>query len=206
MALKNKDGTPYRLRGPVPWMRDQHMWDTFALHNFAFKGITIEDDGPTEEVVQGRIGFVEELADLTKTDTLPVAEPVEVVESVETVLPPPAETKKEEMPPAISSMLKNSPNKVSVYCLPGIPKKDDFYGENRGKFDYGEPFTFEGVVVYGDDITTTVWSPTEQVTKGSIIFPQNRDKRWWRVVSRDPKMGGWMLHGTVSDFQPQFRV
>ena len=102
-------------------------------------------------------------------------------------------------------ILKNSPNKIVVNCLPGN-KKDDFYGENRGKITYGDPFTFEGIVVQADDMGLSMWSPTDKVTKGSVIFPQNREKRWWRIIRVEPDTQGWMIHGTISDYQPQFRI
>ena len=203
MGLKKRDGTPFRLAGPVPYMRDQQMWEAFTLHNFTFKGVTVDDNGPEEVVRQGKLGFVEELADLTKQD----AKAVEVIEPTPVEeLPEQIPTKK--MPSGTAATLNNAPNKVTVRCLPGViqKNKDDLYGETRSQIVYGDPFMFEGVVVYGDDLAMTVWSPTDQVTKGSVIFPQNRDKRWWRVASVESKMEGWMLHCGVSDFQPQYRV
>jgi hypothetical protein len=208
MALKNKDGTQFRLRGPIPFMRDQQMWNEFLLHNFVFKGVTVPDSGPTEAPsVQFRLGFVEELADLTKeAEAEAKIEPTKIEEKI--VLPPISEAPVQAAPPTIASMLKNSPNKCTVYCLPGNLKKntDDLYGESRPQVVYGDPFVFEGVIVYGDDMSLSIWSPTDKVTKHSVLFPQNRDKRWWKVVGIEPNMQGWMLNTTISDYQPQFRV
>jgi hypothetical protein len=206
MTLKNRDGTPFRLRGPIPFMRGQQMWNDFVLHNFVFKGVTVTDSGPAEvAVVPGRLGFVEELADLTKEAESKIP-PAKLEEPV--FVPPIAEVPVKETPPTIASMLKNSPNKVTVLCLPGRMSKniDDLYGESRPQVVYDDPFVFEGVIVYGDDLSLSIWSPTDKVTKHSVVFPQNRDKRWWRVVGIEPNMQGWMLNTTISDFQPQFRV
>lgn len=179
-------------------MRDQQMWDEFVLHNFLFKGVTVADNGSVEFVHQGNLSFVEELAEVRKEDNnTPIFEPKPVVEM------------QPEAPKSVASILKESPNKVTVYCQPGISRKnrDEFYGEVRGeKIDYGEPFVFEGVVIDGDDVALVLWSPTDKVTKGSVLFPQNRDKRWWKVVATEPNMQGWILHTVISDYQPQFRV
>lgn len=207
MALKNRDGTAYRLAGPIPFMREQAMWENYQLHNFRFKGVTVEDKGPLQIAQEARLGFVEELADLTRADEEFVAEPVVDVK-LEEPLPPVAETKVQQPPTAVSSMLKHSPNKVTVYCLPGTMKKmkDDLYGEVRSQVVYGDPFVFEGVVLYGDDTSLSLWCPTDQIGKGSILYPQNAEKRWWRVMAVEPNMQGWMLHTTISDYQPQFRL
>ena len=39
MAIKNKDGTDYRLKGPNPHMKNQLLWDHFELHNMNFEEI-----------------------------------------------------------------------------------------------------------------------------------------------------------------------
>lgn len=209
MALKKKDGTTYRLRGPVPFMRDQNMFDDFILHNFSFSSIVLSDDGPALVATEGRLGFVEELTDLHRDDKhtpLPITPTSE--QSDAEFLPPPEVVKKQETPTAASSVLKKSPNKVPVYCRPASVRvyADELYGETRRTIEYGEPFIFEGVVVYADDLSLTVWSPTETVTIGSTIFPQNRDKRWWKVSSRQPQMNGWLLQCSISDDQPRFRA
>ncbi len=200
MTLKNRDGTPFRLKGTIPFMREQQMWDSFLLHNFTFKGVTVADGDSVQITEQLKLGFVEELADLVRPE-----------DNAEThvEVPPIENVQVKETPPTVASILKNSPNKVLIYCLPGVIDKstnDILYGEIRpSPIKHGEPFVFEGIVVYGDDITLSIWSPTDQVTVGSVLFPKNKDKRWWRVVSRESNMQGWMLNTTISDFQPKFR-
>ena len=36
MVIKNKNGTPFTLRGPNPIMKEQSLWDDFLLHNMNF--------------------------------------------------------------------------------------------------------------------------------------------------------------------------
>ena len=45
MALRNKDGTPYRLQSPNPVMRTQVLWgsERFVLHNMKWTGETYQD-------------------------------------------------------------------------------------------------------------------------------------------------------------------
>lgn len=180
------------------------MWDTFVLHNFVFRGVIVSDNGPVETLYQGPTTFVDDLSNMTSgvSDDPPTVDAPAFVPPIENV-------KSEPTPPSIAALLKNSPNKVVVLCQPGVVRKnkDDLYGEIRTQVvPAGEPFTFEGVIVYGDDLSLSIWSPTDRVTRGSVIFPQNRDKRWWKVVSVEPNMQGWMLNTVISDYQPQFRA
>ena len=40
MAIKNKDGSDYKLNGPNPHMKNQLLWDHFELHNMNFEEVT----------------------------------------------------------------------------------------------------------------------------------------------------------------------
>ena len=35
--LKNKDGTPYKLSGPNPMMKNQEVWGNFIVHNMEWE-------------------------------------------------------------------------------------------------------------------------------------------------------------------------
>ena len=178
-------------------MINQEVWNgDFVLHNFKFKEIVVPDSGRFDYGSVQHVGFVDELAGYEQetSATLP---------SVDSV-------KSETPPPKATSILKHSPNKVVIYCLPGVIKKgrDELYGDPRpSKIEYTkDPFTFEGIILLADDLSLTIWCPTDQVTVGSVLYPQNNDKRWWRVLSSTPNTEGWMLETGISDFQPQFRV
>jgi hypothetical protein len=196
MTLRKSDGTPYRLNRTNPFMMNQEIWNgDFTLHNFKFKELVVPDTGQTDYRSLEQVSFVDELA--------------EAVQDITKDLPPVESVKVETPPPKVTSVLKHSPNKVVIYCLPGVVKKvkDELYGDMKTKIDYtGEPFTFEGIILLGDDISLTIWCPTDQVTVGSVLYPQNGDKRWWRVSSVKPNTDGWMLEMGISDFQPRFRA
>lgn len=195
MTLRKSDGTPYRLNRPNPLMLNQEIWDgDFVLHNFKFKETVIEDGSKFNYRSVEHVPFADEIAN--------------AIQDEGEDLPPIETVKAETPPPKATSILKHSPNKIVVYCLPGVIKKvrDDLYGDTKTKIEYvSEPFTFEGIVLLADDISISVWCPTDQVTVGSIIYPQNNEKRWWRVMKSSPNTEGWMLEAGISDFQPRFR-
>ena len=43
MAIKNKDGSVYKLKSPNPIMKSQDVWNNFTLHNMIFEQTTEED-------------------------------------------------------------------------------------------------------------------------------------------------------------------
>jgi len=211
MVIKNKDGSVYKLKGPNPLMEDQAFWndlENFTLHNTEWKKTVFGDDG---ELIPRDSNFQVNSAS-------PVVEP-----EIEKPKPkPPNEVK---LPPIHDSQvdaveLKNEPkekpknnnefptikNKVVIHCLPALIKEhfDDFYGEHYNKISYGDKFSFEAVIVENEDLSMTFWTTTEEVTPASVIYPQVKEKRWWRVQTKIEKSGGYLIYAVVSDIQPDF--
>ena len=52
MVIKNKDGTPYTLRGPNPLMKEQDLWAEFQLHNMEFSEQVITNNN--KEIVKNK--------------------------------------------------------------------------------------------------------------------------------------------------------
>jgi hypothetical protein len=99
--------------------------------------------------------------------------------------------------------LEEVKNKVRVYCLPALPIKDDIYDEVHD-IKYGQQFLFEAVVVSQNDFAIMFWTNIDMINKHSIIFPQNRQKRWWKVLRKEEKGPGFLYTATPSDIQPDF--
>ena len=187
MTLKNKDGTVYRIDGPNPFMKKQELWSDCIKHNLEWKDEIVFDflkqklNMPVQESAES---FLEEIEQKSQ-------EKQEITPVVENSTIP----KKE----------KREFDSIESFCLPVdiIENKDDLYGEVKQKVIYGEVFTIEIVVLEQADLTFRFWT-THKINKGSILYPKNKDKRWWKIseVSDAPK--GFMYLGLPSPFTPSF--
>lgn len=212
MAIKNKDGTLYRLRGPNPLMGGQELWQDFKVHNMEFGNETQEDTTEVQAIASDfavKESFVGELQDKPapeiKVDERPTVSPTPKIEPVRiearpapVVVPDVTETQEAEEDDGL--------DKVFVHCLPASirERKDGIYGDSYRTIQYGNPYSFEGVIVDQNDLTLRLWTTAEQTHQGSILFPKNGTRRWWRVQDRENKTGGWLITAHPSDYQPAF--
>jgi hypothetical protein len=179
MTIKKKDGSIYKLRGPNPLMKEQDLWDKneFILHNMK--------------------GFRQTLADNTEVN--PIASDFNHGQTTVIITP-----KKEEEPAE-----EQMPTNV-FHCLPAIIRRhtDTLYNESYSTVKYDAPFTFEALVVDQSDLALQFWTSAvaaDKITEGSVVYPKNTEKRWWRVQDRAVSWaGGYLMTAMPSDFQPAF--
>jgi hypothetical protein len=180
MSIRKKDGTIYKLSGPNPIMKNQQIWDgKYKLHNF-------EEENQKEIIA--------------------IPKPIK----------PPEEPKKIENLPKkndfIQELQESKPKEVKkipviadltkIACLPSYFKeKENFYGEKKKQFFYGNPFVFEGEVLDQQDIFIKIKTKTE-IPYNSIIFPKDEFMRWWKVQSYNKESN--ILLAYPSEEQPSF--
>jgi len=206
MTLKNKDGSPFRLRGPNPLMREQELWRDFKLHNFQFKGVVVADTTevtPFESPMHVN-DFVGEL-EATKPEPTVIEKQVSEFYGQKD---PPLERPVVVLPDAHDQERREQ--KPIFHCLPAIirRRRDALYGETYATVKYDAPFTFEAYVVDQSDFALQFWTSgpaAEKISEGSVIYPKLMEKRWWKVVSREEKSGGWLFSAIPSDYQPKFK-
>jgi len=215
MALKNRDGTPYKLRGPNPMMKNQEVWDGFQTHNMKFTGETAVDDRettPLESDFNLRDDFAQDLADTRPDINVVEKPPVPVAEEPR---PEPVVVEKRFVPEPEQPRQKSTVpdrNKVFMWCLPATmrDRRDGMYGSKYQTIQYGKPFSCEGVIVEEGDMHIVVWTTVKEVTTGSILYPKKRAEgkpdaqRWWRVQDITEKNGGFVMTGYPSDHTPSF--
>lgn len=96
---------------------------------------------------------------------------------------------------------------VDIWCQPAHyeNKEDPLYGDTHAILKYGNKFIFKGVIVESEDLYIVISCTDENVTEGSVIFPKNKDRRWWRINKKAKTSDGiYMIQGLVSDYQPSF--
>jgi len=212
MTLYNKDGSVYKLNGPNPMMKEQDFWKEFSTHNLSWKPEIHEDSGvrvlePTKKAPSTTQGesFIEEL-ELSKeefinfeSNDLEVEERLELTEGVEN--PKPVSRPKAPKQNTSSDGIK----KTFVYCLPAVvsEKEDSLYGDVSVRVRYDKSTSFEAVILNQSDMKIEMWSEV-LFREGSIIYPKNGDKRWWRIQSHYPKVGGYVMQSVPSQDQPYF--
>lgn len=176
MALKNKDGTIFKLRSPNPIMKNQEIWEDFQIHNMNWNQEIVPDLNyePIIPVKSLKKSFLEELEEAKPAPEKPKIPEIKV-------------------------------NKLFIHCLPAILKEktDEVYGDKYKVLEYLSPFSFEGVIVNQQDLFISIWT-TAEIQESSILYPKNNQKRWWKVQEKIEKTGGWLLNCIPSDYQPYF--
>ena len=210
MTLRNKDGTVYKLAAPNPVMKSQNLWEGYTLHNMAWDPEKAEDNSvvnPISTGLSGRESFFESLdrAKQEMLEALPKPE-IKVVEVNKPEIKV-VETKPEKTPaPTKTLETDSSIEKTFIHALPARirERKDSLYDDVYQTIQYDKPTSFEGVILSFEDLVFEVWTNSIQLGVGSIIYPKNNSKRWWRVQKTIAKSGGWIMFCIPSDEQPSF--
>ena len=226
MTLRNKDGTVYKLSAPNPAMKSQELWNEFKVHNMQWEGEKAEDTTtvnplasdfdvqdtflealdkakiakPEIKVVETKpeIKVVETKPEIKVMETKPIEQPpVEKIERKPLVQP---DVKQEE------AEVNSEIDKIFIHVLPAFmrERKDSLYGDSYKTIQYGKPTSFEGVMLTQEDLYIEVWTDSDKIGVGSVLFPRTNFKRWWRVQEKTEKAGGWVLTAMPSDYQPSF--
>lgn len=220
MALKNKDGSAYRLRGPNPLAKTQDHSslkdDDIVLHNFTWAGTDVGDldeikPFPTDMNIKDNVLVIQTPKPVAELEPIEIKpKPVPVVKSAEhkpeLVATIPIETPR----PITASQFRIT---VSMFCLPSKYKtvRDEFNGEEYQRRTFGKKFSFEAVMVETGDLGIRFWTTVPLLTKGAIVYPYRYSDgqkygefRWWEIQSIESKSGGYLIDAIISSVQPDF--
>ncbi len=198
MTIYNKDGTPFRLKGPNPLMKEQEITNDWHLvHNFR----------ANEEIVNYRPGKKPTKKVIKAPEPEPEPPKVEPVvevkpEPMPVIEEPEVEVEDEVTPP---EPVKEEPRGSMCWCLPATVKQyiDPLYGETKVKLAYGDKFKIEVVPVQVGDINYSVWTTAMVPTNSILYMPQ--DRRWWRVLKTTLQdNGGFIVTCMPSTEKPSF--
>lgn len=212
MVIKNKNGTPFTLRGPNPIMKEQNLWDDFLLHNMNFPEDVIINNNKEITRNKSKLNLGKTITEnkedsnrtVIKSDIVPIAP--EVKKEEEVVIQSNNLTDQDiERPNIINERLLQYKRTI-IHCLPADAdvKIDDLYGERSVKIKYGKKFNFEAILIQEDDFNLYFWTHLEKVTSYSILYPKNKDKRWWKVVGTKKAPEGFFISCMPSDHHPNF--
>ena len=193
MVLKNKDGSVYRLRGPNLLLKEQNVWTKYTIHNMRWNPV-VQEDNIKIEPLNTDFSIKDKFIDELNMTQPPKEEPI--IERKPVVI-----KEKEKIKEKEDDGLKKS----FIYCLPSILQKkiDNLYDEEFVTVTYGNPFSFEAVITEEHDLFLNFWTTTE-MDKESVIFPKTNHKRWWKIVDKEHKTGGYLYSCYPSSYQPHF--
>lgn len=221
MTIKNKDGSVYKLRSPNPIMKVQDIWSGFEVHNMDFQQQTESNSATvakpqSKKINLGQVTTLEEKpAEKIQINTKPEPEPEKLVLpnfDQEYKPPPPPDsafvTNKDDgiiRPSQINDKLKNF-KKTVLHCLPATVKQfyDDLYNDRSVKISYGKRFTFEVILIEETDMFLVFWTHLQNLEKFSILYPQNFEKRWWKIDAIKPAPEGFFIRCLPSEDHPAF--
>jgi hypothetical protein len=216
MAIRDRDGKVYKLRGPNPLMKDQSEWDRSKtkLINLSWGSEVVEDArNPIREFEENLVSIDKELGLKPNKEVATVISPKQFIEELQE-LPEPEpvpEPVKPEPPtinvePQVARLLKEKG--VVYYCAPviGIRKQvDDLYGTVYERKEYGDKFLFDAIIVAESDLQIQFWC-VKPVTVNSVVYRKIKEggERWWRINELEPKSGGYLVRAIPSDSNPDF--
>jgi hypothetical protein len=218
MAIKNKDGSVYKLVGPNPIIQHQDNWDIsqVRLINMRFGSEVIKDkNNPVEKFKSDfNVLNISEKLNLKTNDTyIPtkdfieeIKQPEIVEQPVEQPTEPIVEQQPVKQPVQLEALFKK--DGVKFFCAPAIgtlTHVDSLYGSTYNTTQYGDKFIFEAIVVDQSDLQLQIWS-LRDITINSIIHLKVKEgaERWWRINQKLPKTGGYLLTAISSDSCPDF--
>jgi|LakMenE01Jun11ns_1017448.scaffolds.fasta_scaffold9944262_4 hypothetical protein len=194
MVLRNKDGSTYRLQSPNALMKNQSIWTDYTLHNMKWNSIEHKNNQVVNKMESNLVlkdTFVQEL-EMTKNEILNNS--INDVEKKEAIIVKDKNVKGQ-----------NDIKKTFMFCLPAIilKKTDSLYNEEYNSIEYGNPFSFESIVIQEEDLYYKFWA-TLKIESESVIYPKSNTKRWWRVNSKEEKGNGFIYTCVPSNYQPHF--
>lgn len=216
MAIKDKDGTVYKLRGPNPLVKNMADWDRtkVELINLGYKSEIVTDErnpikAAKENVLD--IGKQLKLEVPAETRSVPVQEFIQEIAEEPIVTQEPEQEPEEPQPVVLevdeSAALLLKKRGVEYNCLPAIGTKtheDEFYGNSYQTTIYGTAFIFDAIIVDESDLELQFWG-VRPITKGSIVYRRVKTgERWWRVDSVEPKTNGYLCIAHSSELSPDF--
>ena len=144
MALKNKDGSVYKLRSPNPILVSQDKWDGYKKYNFTHNKFI--DGIFTKSISRPEVQKLED-------------KPQEIIEP---------EEQKHETKPKDSNKID-----FKCLIAKNIQTQDDVYGDVYNKIEYQKGIIFEGYILDIEDLSMQILSPIK-IEKNSIITYDRR--------------------------------
>lgn len=184
MALKNKDGTFFKVTTQNPLTKTQR-WvsvDNLEFHNFVWEAMTIPDRDTDIDDPMG--------VSLVTVPTVPESKPqIRKFQNSITV----------NCLPVIWNNKEDS--------LYGESYKTKTYGQ---KFIFEAIVVERGDLAISLWTATTLKSSQKHIRiedyikPGAIIFPSFGDYRWWEIKQIKPYNEGLLIVAVITDFQPSF--
>jgi hypothetical protein len=234
MAIKDKDGKVYKLRGPNPLMKDQRVWDKKQTKFFNLDGWQTEVVEDATQEVPNVVDIAEEWS-LKKNEeanatTVNAQQFLKEVEEAVAVEEPPVVEPQPEPEPVVDDTPRVEPTQapppkptitvdgrlarmleergVEFFCAPAIGKRlhvDELYESSYETTQFGDKFVFDAIVIDQSDLQLQFWC-VRPITIGSVIHrkAKERGERWWRVADVEPKTGGYLVIANTSELNPDF--
>ncbi len=213
MAIKDRNGNVYKLRGPNPILEQQSTWDKSAvkLINIGKNCETISKKEAITEINENILVIREEKSvSITAENFIKeIVQPTEIFFSSE-----PEEIIKDDLTEVTQINVDSKLAKIiqergiECFCAPAIGSKkhvDPLYGTTYQTTIYGEQFLFDAVIIDQSDLELQFWC-IRPITLKSVILKKVKDggERWWRVNHTEPKTGGYLVLCVISDSNPDF--
>ena len=213
MAIYKKDGSIYRFSEPNKIMIHQDLWNKFQKHNMYLFGRFNKIDTNIEKNSHNVLDLTtKKQKEDIKSESNQLYEKIEKEEIKKEEIK--IDSKKEisytkEVVTQGSDQDNNQFTKYKktiAHCLIAKVKEkvDDLYGDISKKVEYVDKFTAEIIILSVDDFNFKFFALIDKFSLDTIIYPQDKQKRWWQVVNIEDKFDGFIISCLPSKLQPSF--
>lgn len=186
--IKHKNGEEYQLRKPNPLMKEQDIWEEYILHNFNW------NEEKRKEIKNKKREKTNEKAETKKETTKINLEKSVKEKSIE-------KDKNKDKDPKDSTNPKEDNEYFDALCLiaENIAEKDEIYNEVKRRTKYTKKEIIKIKIIENNDLFLYFYTP-ENIEINSIVFPKNKEKRWWKIKKAKDKI----YECIPSDVTPSF--
>jgi len=217
MPVYKKDGSVYKFSSPNKLMLTQELWKNFKSYNLekiamfeSYSSIEIDSNNVIDLTTKVRIPKKQESVEVQEIKKIINQEPpkneITPVIQEQKISEPIMKNDKNDKKPINKEQFVKS-RKVLAHCLYAKvqEKIDDLYGDYKRKVEYSETFTVEIIIIERDDFTLKFVCNCDNFTENTIVFPQDFQKRWWKITNITNKDSFYEVDCSISDIQPSFK-
>lgn len=179
--IKNKNGQEYKISKPNPLMKYQELWSLYTIHNFFWN----------EKVEKNIKEILETKENIENIKEIPL-------EKINTI-----KDKQTENVEKITHIEDKNKQLLECFYLKAetIIKKDNLYNEEKKEIKYTERTVMSIDLIEYNDLYL-IFFCNKELSKDSIVFPKNSEKRWWKINKINKKEN--IYECLPSDFTPSF--
>ena len=192
MTIRNSDGSVYKLRGPNKLTTLHQRWDYSKVEfiNFGWEDSSLTN----KETIRNKPFYNSswEIIEVSKSS---------FTHSSDLKINISGSCAIGNQKPTLPEELRKHKKVFLCQETSAVSRQDTLYGTSYRETIYGSTFSLEGIIFEYSDLNMSFWG-TKEVKIGTVLFPKDGNKRWWKSIRCYSKSGGFVIECIPSDYSP----